>query len=205
MALAIEKSGNKYGKGEALHIACVKTGSIAVNHSKQIQLNHILTTVKGVKNDISEMCWLNRSVFLDENKIKKIKKKPARNHFKLKVDFQEALKKWEDEVKTTIFLNVFENCGYHFFSNTNPYLTVWETQKLFSQISDNYKTTAMQLMSGIRFYVQTGIEVSYYKKNTKKNKKGDLKTYKIKRQTTKLSGILKYLVKCNADIGKYNK
>ena len=70
-----------------------------------------------------------------------------------------------------------------------------ETQKAVSDVFDAYQSKVAQIKQKMIFVIQKSIEVEYYKKNTKKNKKGDVRSFEIKTKSTPLSKSLSFLAR----------
>jgi IS605 OrfB family transposase len=70
-----------------------------------------------------------------------------------------------------------------------------EVQKAAIDVFDCYQNKNTCIKQKIKFFIQNGIEVEYYKKNTKKNKKGDIKSFEIKTKNTPLTKTLTFLAR----------
>lgn len=70
-----------------------------------------------------------------------------------------------------------------------------ELQKAVSDVFDAYQNKISQVKQKMTFVVQKSVEVEYYKRNTKKNKKGDVKSYEIKTKSTPLTKTLTFLAR----------
>jgi hypothetical protein len=70
-----------------------------------------------------------------------------------------------------------------------------DIQRSVSDVFDAYQSKATRVKQKMIFVVQKSIEVEYYKKNTKKNKKGDVRSFEIKTKSTPLSKTLSFLAR----------
>lgn len=68
-----------------------------------------------------------------------------------------------------------------------------EIQKAVVDVFDSYQNKITQIKQKISFFVQKGKEVEYYKRNTKNNKKGDVRSYEIKTKSTPLTKTITFL------------
>jgi hypothetical protein len=80
----------------------------------------------------------------------------------------------------------------------SSYTRTNETQKAVSDVFDAYQNKMTQVKQKMIFVVQQSIEVEYYKKNTKNNKKGDVRSFEIKTKSTPLSKTLSFLARYGA-------
>ncbi len=76
----------------------------------------------------------------------------------------------------------------------NDFITPWETQTIFQDIIKFYKNSYFQRVRNIDFGIQDKMVIIYYKRDTKHNRKGDIKSFEIIKKQTNLSKLLKYLV-----------
>lgn len=76
----------------------------------------------------------------------------------------------------------------------SDFITPWETQTIFQDIIKFYKNSYFQRVRNVDFGIQDKIVITYYKRDTKHNKKEDVKSFGITRKQTNLSKLLKYLV-----------
>lgn len=81
----------------------------------------------------------------------------------------------------------------------NSLLRSNETQKVAIEIFDAYQKKIIQIKQKMIFSVQKNIEVQFYKINTKKNKKGDVKSFEIKTKSTPLSKSLSFLARYGSE------
>lgn len=85
------------------------------------------------------------------------------------------------------------------FNDSNPYLSAWEIQTLFAEIYNHYDTMVTQRKNNKDIKYIKGYELTYYKRDTKTNKKGDLKSRLPIKVRTKLSKLLNYLIEVPDD------
>lgn len=74
-------------------------------------------------------------------------------------------------------------------------MTGQEMQKAVEDVYDCYQNKFAAIQSKLQFKVQKSLDVTYYKKNTKKNKIGDIKTVEVTKKSTNLTKALSYLTK----------
>ena len=74
-----------------------------------------------------------------------------------------------------------------------------ETQRAVSDVFDAYESKMSQLKQKMIFVIQKSIEVEYYKRNTKHNKKGDVRSFEIKTKSTSLSKTMSFLARHGAE------
>ena len=74
-----------------------------------------------------------------------------------------------------------------------------ETQRAVSDVFDAYENKITQVKQKMIFVIQKSIEVEYYKRNTKNNKKGDVRSFEIKTKSTPLSKSLSFLARYGAE------
>ena len=122
---------------------------------------------------------------------------------KSKLDFIKATDASVRRLKNSMSLFCHENIiqlvadknfqvNYKLFRN--DFITPWETQTIFQDIIKFYKNSYFQRVRNVDFGIQDKIVITYYKRDTKHNKKGDVKSFGIKKKQTNLSKLLKYLV-----------
>lgn len=85
------------------------------------------------------------------------------------------------------------------FNDSTPYLSAWEIQTLFAEIYNHYDTMVTQRKNNKDIKYIKGYELTYYKQDTKTNKKGDLKSRLPIKVRTKLSKLLNYLIEVPDD------
>lgn len=61
------------------------------------------------------------------------------------------------------------------------------------EVYTSYDNKFMKFKNSIQFKVQDKIEKTFYKRNTKTHKKGDIRTFDIKMKSTKITKVLSYL------------
>ena len=122
---------------------------------------------------------------------------------KSKLDFIKATDASVRRLKNSMSLFCHENIiqlvadknfqvNYKLFRN--DFITPWETQTIFQDIIKFYKNSYFRRIRNVDFGIQDKIVITYYKIDTKHNKKGDVKSFGITRKQTNLSKLLKYLV-----------
>ena len=70
-----------------------------------------------------------------------------------------------------------------------------ELQKAVGDVYDCYDNKFAAIRSKLQFKVQKSLDVTHYKRNTKKNKVGDVKTIEITKKSTNLTKVMSYLAK----------
>ena len=81
------------------------------------------------------------------------------------------------------------------FLNPSSLMRGNEVQKVAIDVFDAYQNKITQVKQKMIFVVQQSIEVEYYKKNTKNNKRGDVRSFEIKTKSTPLSKTLSFLAR----------
>jgi hypothetical protein len=74
-----------------------------------------------------------------------------------------------------------------------------EVQKVAIDVFDAYQNKMTQVKQKMIFVIQKSIEVEYYKRNTKNNKKGDVRSFEIKTKSTPLTKSLSFLARYGAE------
>jgi hypothetical protein len=74
-----------------------------------------------------------------------------------------------------------------------------ELQRIVADVFDAYQNKIVCVKRKTMFVIQEGIEVEYYKKNTKKNKKGDVRSFGIKTKSTPLTKSLTFLARYGSE------
>ncbi len=74
-----------------------------------------------------------------------------------------------------------------------PYCNNQDISKAISDIYVSYENKFKKFKNNIKFKVQKSINVNYYKRKTKKHKRGDVKSLSITFKSTKITKILSYL------------
>jgi IS605 OrfB family transposase len=74
-------------------------------------------------------------------------------------------------------------------------LTGQDIQIAIGDVYETYSNKYQQIQKKLHFEVQTGMNVVRYKRNTKSNKKGDVKCFGIKVKSTRLSKVLGYIAR----------
>ena len=83
--------------------------------------------------------------------------------------------------------------------NPSTFMRGNELQRITHDVFDAYQNKITCVKQKMIFVVQKSIEVEYYKKNTKKNKKGDVRSFEIKTKSTPLSKTLSFLARYGAE------
>ena len=83
--------------------------------------------------------------------------------------------------------------------NPSPLLRGNEIQKASVDVFDAYQNKIVQIKQKMSFAIQKGIEVEYYKRNTKHNKKGDVRSYEIKTKSTPLTKTMTFLARYGSE------
>ncbi|MHB1755470.1 MAG: zinc ribbon domain-containing protein [bacterium] len=76
----------------------------------------------------------------------------------------------------------------------DDYIPAWNIQREMSMLVDKYIITLQKITQNKHIGIQDKIIIVKYKKDVKFNKKGDTKLFEIKFKSTKLSGLIKYLI-----------
>ncbi len=74
-------------------------------------------------------------------------------------------------------------------------MTGQEMQKAVEDVYDCYQNKFAAIQSKLQFKVQKSLDVTHYKRNTKKNKVGDIKTVEVAKKSTNLTKVMSYLAK----------
>ena len=74
-------------------------------------------------------------------------------------------------------------------------MTGQEMQKAVEDVYTCYQNKFAAIQSKLKFNVQKSLDVTHYKRNTKKNKVGDIKTIEVAKKSTNLTKVLSYLAK----------
>lgn len=74
-------------------------------------------------------------------------------------------------------------------------MTGQEMQKAVEDVYTCYDNKFAAIRSKLQFKVQKSLDVTYYKRNTKKNKTGDIKTVEVTKKSNSLTKSLSYLTK----------
>ena len=74
-----------------------------------------------------------------------------------------------------------------------------ELQRITHEVFDAYQNKITQVKQKMVFVIQKSIEVEYYKKNTKNNKKGEVRSFEIKMKSTPLTKSLSFLARYGAE------
>ena len=85
------------------------------------------------------------------------------------------------------------------FLNPSSLIRGNEIQKAVTDVFDAHQNKITQVKQKMIFVIQKSIEVEYYKKNTKKNKKGDVRSFEITTKSTPLSKTLSFLARYGAE------
>ena len=119
----------------------------------------------------------------------------------------------KNKMSTFVYANIFELidssalafANKHYKQYSSEYLNAWEIQCLFIEVCKLYKAAIDKQYKNMKFEVQKSINTTYYKKNTGKHKKGDVKDYwLVKRACSRhLNSLLRYLIKI-PDFGSIN-
>ncbi|MHB1755549.1 MAG: zinc ribbon domain-containing protein [bacterium] len=76
----------------------------------------------------------------------------------------------------------------------DDYISSWNIQREMQMLADKYLITLKKIIQNRHIRLQDKIIIVKYKKDVKSNKKGDTKLFDIKFKSTKLSGLIKYLI-----------
>ena len=85
------------------------------------------------------------------------------------------------------------------FLNPSSLMRGNEVQKVAIDVFDAYQNKMTQVKQKMIFVIQKSIEVEYYKRNTKNNKKGDVRSFEIKTKSTPLTKSLSFLARYGAE------
>jgi len=123
----------------------------------------------------------------------------------------EAIRDYKNLLSTKVSLNLLEYTEISKFdfvkifgtqtNSLNPSSLIRgnEIQKSAVDVFEAYQNKITQIKQKMFFVVQKGIEVEYYKRNTKHNKKGDVRRYEIKTKGTPLTKSLSFLARYGSD------
>ena len=81
---------------------------------------------------------------------------------------------------------------YKIFKNES--LSAWELQQIFQEFFDKYDNVIKRYKKNHKFVLHKKINITYYKKDTKYHKKGDIKSRKIIYKHTRLSRMINWLM-----------
>lgn len=101
------------------------------------------------------------------------------------------------EVSKFEFIKMFGTQTNHL--KPSPLLRGNEIQKAAVDVFDAYQNKIMQIKQKMSFALQKGVEVEYYKRNTKHNKKGDVRSYEIKTKSTPLTKTMTFLARYGSE------
>ena len=74
-------------------------------------------------------------------------------------------------------------------------MTGQEMQKAAEDVYICYQNKFAAIQSKLQFKVQKSLDITYYKRNTKKNKVGDIKNIEVTKKSTNLTKVMSYLAK----------
>jgi len=125
-----------------------------------------------------------------------LKKEQLKDHFDNVKTFKNHLSEaiW-NEIKHYGLITAKKQCVHKDFIKHyhNDYLSTWETQKIISNILDHYTTRIENTLENKSFKIQDKMIVSHYQKDTKKNKKGDVKCFELSFKKGTYTNLLNYL------------
>ena len=120
-------------------------------------------------------------------------------------NIDESVLALKNEMSAFVYANIFELinssvlefANKHYKQYSSEYLSAWEIQYLFIEVCKLYKTAIDKQYKNIKFEVQRSIHKTYYKKNTGRHKKGDIKDYWLTKRncSRSLNSLLRYLIK----------
>ena len=131
--------------------------------------------------------------------------------FNLFVKKAEAIRDYKNALSLEMsskLLHYAENSKFDFiklfgtqtnFLNPSSLMRGNEIQKAVTDVFDAYQNKIAQVKQKMIFVIQKSIEVEYYKRNTKKNKKGDVRSFEVKTRSTPLSKTLSFLARYGAE------
>lgn len=91
------------------------------------------------------------------------------------------------------FLNLSKFDWINYFRTDLEYCNNQDISNAISDVYVSYENKRDKFNSKINFKIQDEVKITYYKKNTLNNKKGDVKSYNIILKETKLTKILTYI------------
>ena len=83
--------------------------------------------------------------------------------------------------------------------NPSTFIRGNELQRITHEVFDAYQNKITRVKQKMIFVIQKSIEVEYYKRNTKNNKKGDVRSFEITTKSTPLSKTLSFLARHGAE------
>lgn len=140
------------------------------------------------------MSKINKSYSFYSNDLNKVK-------YDLLYNKALTIREFKNNISKTVITNPSKFFNLSKFDWINYFRTNIENcnnQDISNAISDvyvAYENKRTKFNSKINFKIQDKINITYYKKNTIKNKKGDIKSFNVILKETKLSKILSYISK----------
>ena len=120
------------------------------------------------------------------------------NHLLDKANFILEFKNFMSKEICKNYLEFQQLSRFDFFKKYNCQiegLVGREIQPTLTDVYTAYQNRLDQYKRTLSFWVQNKIETSYYKKATKKNKKGDVKDFRVILKQTKLTKVLSFMTK----------
>ena len=116
-------------------------------------------------------------------------------------EIEENVRVLKNKMSVFVYDNIFEllETGYmsfagKYYKQYKGLLTVDETVHLLQDICKNYLVMVKKHIKNTDFTVQKDFKVTYYKRDTKFHKKGDVKIRLLTKKKSSLNGLLKYLL-----------
>lgn len=131
--------------------------------------------------------------------------------FNLFLDKAKAIRDYKNLVSKELSSNLYKylyNSNFDFvkqfgvqtnFLKPSKLIRSNELQKSVTDVFLCYQNKIAQIKQKISFVIQKDIEVEYYKRNTKINKKGDVKSYEVITKFTPLTKTLTFLARYNLE------
>ena len=126
--------------------------------------------------------------------------------FDLFVKKAEAIRDYKNDLSLEVCSKLLHYAEMSKFSFLKPFGTLQnflnpsslmrgnEVQKVAIDVFDAYQSKITQVKQKMIFVIQQSIEVEYYKKNTKNNKRGDVRSFEIKTKTHLFQKLFRFLL-----------
>jgi IS605 OrfB family transposase len=140
------------------------------------------------------MLKVNKSYSFYSNNLNKVK-------YDLLYNKALVLREFKNNISKTVitnpskFFNLSKFDWINYFRTNLSYCNNQDISNAITDVYTAYENKRIKFNTKIKFKVQDKVNISYYKKNTIKNKKGNVKSFNIIFKETKLSKILSYISK----------
>jgi len=118
-----------------------------------------------------------------------------KQHFNIVIDVKNNISQFLfDNIESFLYQNEKDNLRKQYQQFKNDELSAWELQQVYQDFFDKYDEAFKRYKKNHKFRLQKSIKKEYYKKDTKFNQKGDLKSFTINFKNTPLSNLINWLV-----------